>query len=66
MTEKSDEDYSQLKKENAMLKSSYVGLTSKTDGIVMRLKSQIGSMAEQIALLGYELDELKKKEINKK
>lgn len=66
MIEKSNEDYNQLKKENAMLKSSYVDLTSKTNGIVMRLKSQIGSMSEQLAVLGYELDELKKKKINKK
>jgi len=66
MTEKSNEDYNQLKKENDMLKSSYVGLTSKSNGIIMRLKSQIGSMAEQIAALGYEIDELKKEEINEK
>ena len=66
MTEKTNEDYNKLKKENDMLKSSYVGLNSKTEGIIMRLKSQIGIMSEQIALLGYELDEDKKNKINKK
>ena len=66
MTEKSNENYDQLKKENDMLKSSYVGLNSKTEGIIMRLKSQIGAMAEQIALLGYEIDKLKKEKINEK
>lgn len=66
MTEKSNEDYTQLKKENNMLKSSYVGLTSRSNGIITRLKSQIGSMAEQIAALGYEIDELKNEKINEK